>query len=220
MVGAVDDVEACARAELLADGREQREIGESVACALEKKHRLRNAREVRGARGTGPPSGMQRKAQEHEASHCGEPTRSGGVRRDASSHRLSAREEGKTSRDALGLRCRGAHGRLQDGSRIGSLRAHRLVGELEAQRRHAGACERARDRLEEGVAHAGARAGREHEQARGVAREPEETEVRAEAVLPRDRQRVRARAGRRRRLATTSATATSAIGPTCSGSVA
>jgi hypothetical protein len=78
VVGALDHVEPRAR-ELLADRREEREVGERVARALEQEHRLRDARQVLRALDAGLPGGMEREAEEHEAAHRREPALGGGV---------------------------------------------------------------------------------------------------------------------------------------------
>jgi hypothetical protein len=65
MIGGLDDMQRCARAQVGADGAQQFQIGEGVAGSLQKKHRNRNFREVIGAFCSRTIGRMKRKSKKH-----------------------------------------------------------------------------------------------------------------------------------------------------------
>ena len=70
MIGILEEVQRCARAEPIRQPLEEPEVRELVAGPLQKQHRHVDLDKMLGARVRRLPSRMQRKAEEGEAAHA------------------------------------------------------------------------------------------------------------------------------------------------------
>ena len=106
VVGGVDEVERGAGGEGRADGAEEREVGESVAGALEEEHGLRDFRQVIGALYAGAARRVKREAEENEPFDGVESALCGGFRGHATAHGLAPGEDRQAGKSG----CGGANG--------------------------------------------------------------------------------------------------------------
>ena len=163
MIRSLEQHELGARPELVYHRLQQRELREFIARAGEEQHRSRRRGQMRDALDARLAGRMQRIAEEHQAARTGQRLRSVGPRGHPRAVRFAAREP-RQFRIAL-------RRRRPDGLdvRLGVLRlarhraARSQVWELVAQRRDAALRERLGDVAHERVAHARARAVREHD---------------------------------------------------------
>ena len=169
MIRVLDDVEGGAR-QFLEHSSEQIQLRQVVARSLQEEHGEVRLAQVRRALDAGPLCRMEGKADEAEAEHPGERAGRLGLRGHAPAEGLASREEGQPMRGAG--RHRLAHARVQDFCRVDAAPTFRHVGEVVAKGRHPLPGERVRERLQERMAHAGARPVSEDEEAERVGRHP------------------------------------------------
>ncbi len=178
VISAAHDVELRARAEHGDHRTQPAQRRELVARALDEQQRPRGVGEVRRAREARLVGRVQRKSGEHEAAHAGERRVRVGPPNDLppanAGRSIAARAAAHASRTAASANL----------GPIRQLLARGHVRKLVAPRRDALVGERGRERFEECVAHARARAVREDEQmtrpartrdervSRGLARDP------------------------------------------------
>src|SRR5207244_10630727 len=103
VIAFLDNVQRGARSQLFADGTQQREVGERIACPLEEKHRHIYLCQVLRAAGSWAIRRVQRKTEEYQPLHRFKQPLRGSLRRHSSTHGFSSGQQQQLDRKSTRL---------------------------------------------------------------------------------------------------------------------